>query len=151
MVTGATGADLENGSIVILIFVQGLLFGYHMDETLINPKQCSHYGIPAFNNLHNKHREFGIENDDDLFIPMVMNWRTCGFSSRCPTKDEMKVCKGFVVYHYKEWYSSLVHFNVSSLKKDNRYELYTESLFINFSNSPCSIALDNQSDTSNIF
>ena len=43
--TGATAVDLENGSLLILIFGQGMWFGYIMDKSLINPNQYRHYGI----------------------------------------------------------------------------------------------------------
>ena len=45
----------------------------------------------------------------------------------------------------------MVHFNVSLVEKENRYEIYAESPFTNFSNSPCDIALEHQADTSKRF
>ena len=68
----------------------------------------------------------------DIFIPMGMDGRTCGFSSICPTQYYMQVCKKVVVYHYIYWDTSAVHFNVSLEDKDNRYELYAESPFTKF-------------------
>ena len=90
IVTGANAVDLENGSIVILIFGQGLWFGERMDKTLIKPNQCRHYGILVCYDLTGSHRELFIEINDELFISMGIDGITCVFGSRCPTQDEMK-------------------------------------------------------------
>ena len=55
IVTGETTVNLEHGSTVILIFGQGLWFGYSMYKTLINPNQFRYYGIPMCNGPSDNH------------------------------------------------------------------------------------------------
>ena len=60
-----------------------------MEKSLINPNQCRAYGIPICDDPMDPHRELGMNIDDDLFIPLVMNGSTCGLTTRCPTDDEL--------------------------------------------------------------
>ena len=91
---------------------------------------------PADNN-----RELVTEIDDGLFIPMGMDGSTCRFSSRCHTQNETQVYKRVVISHETDWDPSTVHFNVSLVEMENRYELISEYPFTNLSNSPCDIYL----------
>ena len=116
--------ELKIGSLVILIFGQELLFGDRMNNILINPNQCRHYSIPVFDNPTNNYRELGIEINDDLFIPTGMDISNCRFSYRCPTQDDIQVCKRIVVSHDMGWDTLVVHINVSLVDKNNSYELY---------------------------
>ena len=76
--------------------------------------------------LNDNHRDLGIEINDDLFIPMGMDGRTCVFSYILPTQCEIQVCNRVVILHEIYYDTSEVHFNVSSVYKYNRYELYAE-------------------------
>lgn len=139
IVTGATAVDLENGSTVILIFGQGLWFGDRMDKSLINPNQCRHYRIPVCDDPTDQYRILRLAIDDNLFIPMGMDGTTCGFDSRCPTLEEMDSCKRVIVSHETDWDPSTVHFNVSSVEKENKYAVHAVSQFEDFSNSSLAI------------
>ena len=66
--TGATVVDLGNGSTLVLIFGQGLWFGDRMENILINPNQCRHYGIPFCDYPTDKYRDIVLEIYDKLFI-----------------------------------------------------------------------------------
>ena len=95
-----------------------------MDKTLINLNHCRHYGIPMCDNPHDNNRDLCIEINDDLFIPMGMDGSTCVFIYILPTQCEIQVCKRVVILHEIYYDTSAVHFNVSSVYKYNRYELY---------------------------
>ena len=99
IVTGATLVDLENGSMLILNFGQGLWFGYRMDKIPINPNQCRHYGITIFDDPTDKYFELGLAVDDNLFVSMDMDGTTCAFYSYFPTLEEMDSCKRVILSH----------------------------------------------------
>ena len=90
--TAATAVDLESGETVILQFGQGLWFGDRMDRSLINPNQVRLYGISLCDDPMDPHRELSIQLGDGYEIPMNMNGTICGFTSRCPTNEEMESC-----------------------------------------------------------
>ena len=121
IVTGATAVDIENGSTVVLIFVQGFWFGDIMDKSLINPNQCIHYNIIACNDPTDNYRNIGLAIDENLFIKIGMDGTTCGFDSVCQTMEDMASCKSITVSHKTYCYPLRVHFNVSLVEKENRY------------------------------
>ena len=57
----------------------------------------------------------------DIFIPMGMDGRTCGFISIYPTQDYMQVCKRVVVYH-DHWRRKIIGMNtmLSHLLQNSR-------------------------------
>ena len=122
-----------------------------MNKTLINPNQCSHYNIPVCKDPTYNYIELGIEINDDLFTPMGMDGRTCIFKSRCTTQDYMQVYKRVLASREIYWDPSTVHYNLLLVENYNRYELYDESPFTSFSNSPCDIDLEHQGDISKRF
>ena len=54
--TGATAHTLDTGEVIILVFGQGLWFGNRMEKSLINPNQCSAFGIPVCDDPTDPHR-----------------------------------------------------------------------------------------------
>ena len=70
-----------------------------------------------------------------------MDGSNCELSSRYPTQDKIRVCKGDFVSDETDWDPFTVHFNLSSVYKDNRCEIYAGSPFITFSKYPYDIAL----------
>ena len=114
IVTCETAIELENKLTVILVFGQGLWFGYRMDNILINPNQCIHYGILVRDDPTNNYRDLRLAIDDNLFILMGMGGNTCGFDSLCTNLEEMACCKRITVLHETDWDTLMVHFNVSS-------------------------------------
>ena len=64
----------------------------------------------------------------------------------------MESCKRLIVSHETDWDPSMVHFNVPSMEKENRYAVHAVSKFEDFSNySILDIALEHQSTTANRF
>ena len=63
---------------------------------------------------------------------MGMEGTICGFDSRCPTLEEMASCKRITVSHETEYVPSTVHFNVSSVDKENSYMVHAVSQFEDF-------------------
>ena len=82
--TGVTALTLDSGEVVILEFGKGLWFGNRMKKLLINPNQCQKFGIPT-----DPHRKLGIEESEDLFIPMTMKGSTCGLVTHPPSDDKL--------------------------------------------------------------
>ena len=103
-----------------------------MGKSLINKNQCRDYGILVCNDHTDKYHELGLVIDDNLFILMDMDGTICGFDSRCPTLEEMESCKRIAVSHETDWDPLAVHFNVSSVEKDNRYTVHSVSQFEDF-------------------
>ena len=67
---------------------------------------------------------------------------TCGFDSRCPTLEDMASCKRITVLHETDWNPSTLHFNVSSVDRENWYTVHDVLQSEYFSNpSICDIAL----------
>ena len=120
---------------MVLISGQGLWFVYRMYKSLINPNQCRNYGIPVCNNPTDKYLELRLAIDDNLFILMGMDGTTCGFDSGCPTLEDMDSCKQITVSHETDCDPSTVHFNVSSVEKENRYTVHDVLQFKDFYNS----------------
>ena len=74
-----------------------------MDQSLINSNQCRHYDYQICDDSTDSHRKFGIELENDYFIPMPMNGTTCGFLSRCPTNEELENCITFTLSDESHW------------------------------------------------
>ena len=86
--------------------------------------------------------------DDNLFILMDIDGTTCGFDSCCPSMEEMESCKWIIAPHENDWGPLTVHFNVSSMDKENMYVVNPVSQFEDFSNSSIyDIALEHQITT----
>ena len=79
-VTGATAYDdPTTGKVIILFINEGLYYGEKLDHTLINPDEVREYGIPVWDNLHNRSNPLGIEIDADLFIPFTIKGTNISF------------------------------------------------------------------------
>ena len=64
----------------------------------------------------------------------------------------MASCKRIKISHETDWDSSMVHFNVSWVEKENRYTVHAELKSDFFLNpSICEIALEHKSDTTKWF
>ena len=110
------------------------------------------FGIPVCDDPTDTYRDLGLSIDDDVLIQMGMEGTTCGFDSRCPTLGDMASFKRITVSHETGWDTSTVHFNVSSVEKENRYTVHAVLQFDDFSNPYiCDIALEHQSATTKRF
>jgi hypothetical protein len=103
IVTAATAYDTNAGETIILVFGQGLWFGDKMDRSLINPNQCRTFGINICDDPTDQHRNLGITLDGDYFVPMSMDGTICGFTSRCPSNDELASCRTFTCSDEQTW------------------------------------------------
>ena len=129
IITGATAVDLKNGLTVALIFGQGLWFEDRIEKSLLKPNQFRHNGIPVCDDPTDNYCDIELAINDKIFIQMGMEVITCGSGSGCPTLEEMASCKRITVSHKTDWDPSAVHFNVSSVNKDNRYTVHDVSQF----------------------
>ena len=59
---------------------------------LINPNQIRAYVIPFCDKLYNKEKEFLIEVDETIFIPINRAETKVLFETRPPTGTEIKEC-----------------------------------------------------------
>ena len=82
------------------------------------------FGIPVCDDPTDNYRDLGLSIYDKLFITMCMEGSTCGFDSRCPTMEDMESFKRITVSHETDWDTLTVHFNVSSVEKENRYTVH---------------------------
>ena len=104
IVTGATAYDDKiKGETIILLFHESLFYGDKLDHSLINPNQIRHYGIPAWDNPFDKERSFGIEVDNETFIPFSTIGTKIYFNTRTPMKEEMETCRKITMTSPEEW------------------------------------------------
>ena len=103
IVTAATAYETGEGETIILVFGQGLWFGDKMERSLINPNQCRAFGIRICDDPTDPHRKLGIELNDNYFVPMQMDGTTCGFTTRCPSNEELDSCRTFVCSDEQTW------------------------------------------------
>ena len=101
--TAATAFDTTHGETIILRFGQGLWFGNRMDKSLLNPNQCRFFGIPICDDPTDPYRQIGINAPDDMFIPFEMRGTTCGFTTRCPSDEELSSCRTFTLSNEQTW------------------------------------------------
>ena len=100
--TAVTAVDLDDGRTIILEAGQGLYFGDDMDRSLLNPNQLRAFGVPVCDDPTDKYRPLGIDLGD-IHLPMTMEGSICGFSSRCPTDDELESCARFQISDEHSW------------------------------------------------
>jgi hypothetical protein len=104
IVSAATAwTDEETGETIILHFNQVLWYGDKLNQSLINPNQLRHRGIPVCDDITDQNRRFGIDLYGELFIPFEMKGTTIYFDSRVPTKWKMQNCRIIVVTDDSSW------------------------------------------------
>ena len=101
--SAATAYTASTGETIILIFGQGLWFGDRMDKSLINPNQCRAHNVPVCDDPTDPFRPLGITINNDELIPLVMEGSTALLYSRCPTREELDVCRKFYLSDPENW------------------------------------------------
>ena len=100
--SGATVVTLDTGETILIIFGQGLWFGYRMDKSLVNPNQCRSYGVGVCGNQTDPHRKLGFYHKEE-FLPLDMRRAVAGFDSRCPTRQELDESRKYFMSDPNEW------------------------------------------------
>jgi hypothetical protein len=84
---GTVWTSPNTGREYLLVGDQMLWFGNQMDHSLINPNQIREYGIPVYDNPFSQ-SQFGIDCNDDDFIPFNTTGTIVYFESHVPTDWE---------------------------------------------------------------
>jgi hypothetical protein len=116
VVTAATAwTCTETGKTIILYFPQVLWYGKKMKTSLINPNQLRHYGLRICDDITDKSRPFGIELDDNINIPFMMEGTVIYFNTRVPTEWEMENCRIQMMTDDTPWDPSRVEISAVGL------------------------------------
>jgi hypothetical protein len=115
----ATAYDVPNGPTVILVFHQSLYFGDKLQHSLINPNQIrAHHGNIVMDHYFDPDKPAGIYHND-VSIPMHVLGTFTYFSSRSPTREELRSCEHIQMTSPASW-------NPSSMPEN----MYVSSLYL---------------------
>lgn len=99
----ASAVTINGGKTVVLIINEALYFGNQLDHSLINPNQIRSFGIPVSDDPFDHQREFGIDYDEDCFIPFSTEGCTVYFDSYVPSDEQLETCRLIELTDSREW------------------------------------------------
>ena len=109
--SGATAVTLRSGEVIILVVNQGLGFASGNEKSLINPNQIRINGISVWDNAFDSDRPFGIELDENTFLPFEKNGISVCFDSHVPSDEELNTCRHFELTSDQPWDPETVNVN----------------------------------------
>lgn len=124
IVSGATAYEhVQTDMVYILIFHELLYYGMSLNHLLINPNQLRSYGVLVWDNPFDKERSFGIDVNNELFIPFTTMGTKVYFKSRTPTMEEIRDCLRIEVTCRDTWDPENVVMDVNKVRVISRTEV----------------------------